>query len=181
MGPPTTLYPADFYFLALIHQWWPKINSLAFQLGWPSPPPGFPVYYSQAWDFIKNNWNYEMEKTIIPIATMSEVTEAIRSFPKIIVDSFYLFKTLLLCLTDSDMTRCFHLTGMNCYTRALANYASPSSGEAYRGRQLTTKFELWVEIFCVPTCFHVRIPKPCPSVRTPRKDIIIASSISVLH
>ena len=44
------------------------------------------------------------------------------------------------------------------------NYASPSSGEAYRGRQLTTNFELWVEIFCVPTCFHMRIPKPSPSV-----------------
>ena len=43
-------------------------------------------------------------------------------------------------------------------------YASPSSGEAYRNRRLTTNFELWVEIFCVPTCFHMRIPKPCPSV-----------------
>ena len=43
-------------------------------------------------------------------------------------------------------------------------YASPSSGEAYRNRRLTTNFELWVEIFCVPTCFHVRIPKPCLSV-----------------
>ena len=64
-----------------------------------------------------------------------------------------------------------------CY----AHYASPSSGEAYRDRQLTTNFELWVEIFCVPTCFHMRIPKPCLSVRTPRKEIIIASSISVLH
>ena len=65
------------------------------------------------------------------------------------------------------------------------HYASPTSGEAYRDRRLTTNFEFWVEIFCVPTCFHVRIPKPClsvrPSVRTPRKDIIIASSISVLH
>ena len=40
-------------------------------------------------------------------------------------------------------------------------YASPSSGEAYRDRRLTTNFELWVEIFCVPTCFHMRIPKPC--------------------
>ena len=49
-------------------------------------------------------------------------------------------------------------------------YASPSSGGAYRDRQLTTNFELWVEIFCVPTCFHVRIPKRvCLSVRTPRK------------
>ena len=27
---------------------------------------------------------------------------------------------------------------------------------AYRDRQLTINFELWVEIFCVPTCFHVR-------------------------
>ena len=44
-------------------------------------------------------------------------------------------------------------------------YASPSSGEAYRDRRLTTNFELWVEIFCVPTCFHMRIPKPCLSVR----------------
>ena len=40
-------------------------------------------------------------------------------------------------------------------------YASPTSGEAYRDRRLTTNLELWVEIFCVPTCFHVRIPKPC--------------------
>ena len=64
------------------------------------------------------------------------------------------------------------------------NYASPSSWEAYRDRQLTTNFEFWVEILCVPTCFHMRIPKPCPSVcpsvRTPRKEITIASSISVL-
>ena len=44
-------------------------------------------------------------------------------------------------------------------------YASPTSGEAYRDRRLTTNFELWVEIFCVSTCFHVRIPKPCLSVR----------------
>ena len=44
------------------------------------------------------------------------------------------------------------------------NYASPSSGEAYRDRQLTPNFEFWVEIFCVPTCFHERIPKPCLSV-----------------
>ena len=38
------------------------------------------------------------------------------------------------------------------------------SGIGYRDRRLTTNFELWVEIFCVPTCFHVRIPKPCLSV-----------------
>ena len=59
-------------------------------------------------------------------------------------------------------------------------YASPTSGEAYKDRRLTTNFELWVEIFCVSTCFHVRIPKPCLSVcpsvrlsvRTPRKEIL---------
>ena len=44
-------------------------------------------------------------------------------------------------------------------------YASPSSVEAYRVWQLTINFELWVEIFCVPTWFHMRIPKPCLSVR----------------
>ena len=43
-------------------------------------------------------------------------------------------------------------------------YDSPTSGEAYRDRQLTTNFEFSVEIFCVLTCFHVRIPKPCLSV-----------------
>ena len=45
------------------------------------------------------------------------------------------------------------------FTASLAIYASPTSGEAYRDRRLTTNFELWVEIFCVPTCFHVTIPK----------------------
>ena len=48
--------------------------------------------------------------------------------------------------------------------RSTSSYASPTTGEAYRDRRLTTNFELWVEIFCVPTCFHVRIPKPCLSV-----------------
>ena len=52
-----------------------------------------------------------------------------------------------------------HNTGNN------SNYASSSSGEVYRDRQLTTNFEFWVEIFHVQTCFHVRIPKPCLSVR----------------
>ena len=31
-------------------------------------------------------------------------------------------------------------------------------------RQLLLNFELWVEFFCVPTCFCMRIPKPCLSV-----------------
>ena len=43
-------------------------------------------------------------------------------------------------------------------------YASPSSGDAYSDRQLTSNFEVGAEIFCVPTCFHMRIPKSCLSV-----------------
>ena len=53
-----------------------------------------------------------------------------------------------------------HIFGLRFYYY----FASPSSGEAYRDRQLTSNFELWVEIFCVSTCFHMRIPKPCLSV-----------------
>ena len=41
-------------------------------------------------------------------------------------------------------------------------------GYAYRDRRLTINFELWVEIFCVPACFHMTIPKPCLSV--PREN-----------
>ena len=52
----------------------------------------------------------------------------------------------------------------SCIVLRCYHYASPTSGEAYRDRRLTTNFELWVEFFCVPTCFHVRIPKPCLSV-----------------
>ena len=59
---------------------------------------------------------------------------------------------------------------LNCWKKTLkmqgvhnftVYYASPTSGEAFRNQRLTTNFELWVEIFCVPTCFHMRIPKPC--------------------
>ena len=65
------------------------------------------------------------------------------------------------------------------------NYASPTSGEAYRDRRLTTNFELWVEIFCVSTCFHMRIPKPCLSVcphpekRNPLCFVNISSTLVV--
>ena len=52
------------------------------------------------------------------------------------------------------------------------NYASPSSRDACSNRQLIPNFELWVEIFCVLTCFHMRIPKPCLSVHLyPEKRI----------
>ena len=60
------------------------------------------------------------------------------------------------------------------------NYASLSSWEAYRDRQLTTNFELKYFV-----CRHVSIwgfQNPvCPSVLNPRKEITMASSISVLH
>ena len=66
-----------------------------------------------------------------------------------------------------------HLCGMS-------NYASPTSGEAYRDRRLTINFEFWVEIFCVPTCFHVRIPKPCLSVRpSVRPSVCLSVRLSV--
>ena len=74
------------------------------------------------------------------------------------------------------------LNNFNWLKDSGVNYASPSSWEAYRDRRLTTNFELSVEIFCVLTCFHVRIPKTvCLSVSTPRKEITLSSSISVLH
>ena len=59
---------------------------------------------------------------------------------------------------------CNYQTLRNFKFMSFPCYASPTSGQAYRDRRLTTNFELWVEIFCVPTCFHVRIPKPCLSV-----------------
>ena len=64
------------------------------------------------------------------------------------------------------------------------HYASPSSGEAYRDRRLTTNFELWVENFLCADMFPCENSKTlsvCPSVLTPRKEITLASSISVLH
>ena len=73
-------------------------------------------------------------------------------------------------MTDEWKRRDIHLTGfisVQKFHPSVAyhyNYASPTFGEAYRDRRLTTNFKLWVEIFCVPTCFHMRIPKPCLSV-----------------
>ena len=79
---------------------------------------------------------------------------------------------------------CFSRKSEDVRISCIIYCASPSSGEAYRDQQLTTNFELWFEIFCVPTRFHVRIPKTLSarlSVRTSRKEITIASSVSVLH
>ena len=62
------------------------------------------------------------------------------------------------------------------------HYASSSSGDAYSNRQLTLNFELWVEIFCVPTCFHMRIPKPCLFVCPyTEKTYHLERSLWVLH
>ena len=46
----------------------------------------------------------------------------------------------------------------------------PVLREANKDRQLTTDFELLVEIFCEPTCFHMRISKPCLSVPHEKKS-----------
>ena len=70
------------------------------------------------------------------------------------------------------------------YLIAFHYYASPSSGEAYRDRQITSNFELWVEIFLCADMFPCEDSKTvsvCLYVRAPRKEITIASSISVLH
>ena len=82
--------------------------------------------------------------------------------------------------TDTKYFSLAHVTDKWVY------YASPSSGEAYRDRRLKLILS-W--IFCVPTCFQMRIPdlclsvcpSVCPSVCSPRKEITLASSISVLH
>ena len=64
-------------------------------------------------------------------------------------------------------------------------YAFLFSFIMHSDRQLILNFELWVEIFCVLTCFHMRIPNSClsvrPSVCTARKEIALDSSISVLQ
>ena len=74
------------------------------------------------------------------------------------------------------------IDGLNMILRCIF-MLRPSSGEAYNDRQLNPNFELWVEIFSVPTCFHVRIPISCmsvrPSVCTRRKEITLASYISL--
>ena len=51
-------------------------------------------------------------------------------------------------------------------------YASLSSGDAYSDRQLTLNIELWDGnfLFCVPTWFHMRIPKSCLSVPREKKS-----------
>ena len=73
------------------------------------------------------------------------------------------------------LTRSYHNFDLQLSIIILTySYAPLSSWEAYRDPQLTTNFKLWVEMFCVPTCFHVRIPKLCLSVRTPRNEITLA-------
>ena len=54
-------------------------------------------------------------------------------------------------------------------------YAFPSSGDAHIDRQLAPNFELRDEIFCMPTCFHMRIPKPSLSAARKPKNLIIFS------
>ena len=89
-----------------------------------------------------------------------------------IFSNLYLDKVALRALRLSEISSILLPTEAH-FVEYNAIYASPTSGEAYRNRRLTTNFELWVEIFCVPTCFHVTIPKPCLSVclSAPREKI----------
>ena len=55
----------------------------------------------------------------------------------------------------------------SAYFLAFNYYASPTSGEAYRNRRLTTNFEFWVEIFLCADIFPCEDSKTvsvCPSV-----------------
>ena len=86
----------------------------------------------------------------------------------------------LICyLTECSLVTAIVVIPWNILEICRFHCASLSSREAYRDWQLTTNFELWVEIFCVPTCSHIRIPKECLPVCIPRNEITIASSISV--
>ena len=110
------------------------------------------------------------------------VSEKIHSVLPVVSEKIH---SVLPVVSDNTFSTVLRVVSDNTFIITCANYASPSSGEAYRDRRLTTNFELWVEIFCVPTCFHMRIPKPCLSVRlsvcTPSEEVTIASSTLVLH
>ena len=93
-------------------------------------------------------------------------------YPRILeeeINNFYVLERILLCVSSfyqdlvilNGFKLFYHQNWYYKLTDAWVNYASLSFGEAYRDRQLTTNFELWVEIFCVSTCFHMRIPKKC--------------------
>ena len=81
------------------------------------------------------------------------------------VTTMYFIGRVTLFFANNSLTE-YRITIeiLHNFFRPWRNYASPTSGKAYRDRRLTINFELWVEIFCVPTCFHVRIPNPCLSV-----------------
>ena len=77
---------------------------------------------------------------------------------------FYCYKNM--CGNES-----YQGVALFCATKRLtSDYASPSSGEAYSDSQLTPNFEFWPEIFCVSTCFHMRIPNSCLSVPREKKS-----------
>ena len=72
-----------------------------------------------------------------------------------ISNSFFELTTFFLN-NSAVWCQCMHGVGGICADKTTFqfNYASPSSGEAYRDRRLTTNFELWGEIF---VCRHVSI------------------------
>ena len=102
----------------------------------------------------------------------------------------YLFEVSLpvyiivfICSFFTCLYYCIFLNFFTCLYYCIY-CASPSSGKAYRDKQLINNFELWVEIFlCADMfpCVDSKTVSVCPSVSTPRKEITIVSSISVLH
>ena len=62
------------------------------------------------------------------------------------------------CLPSQLIFTATHSLYFHCQIHDI--YASPSSGEAYRDRRLTTNFELWVEIFLCADMF------PCEDSKT---------------
>ena len=84
--------------------------------------------------------------------------------------------TYLWCYTSIDSSR------QRLQTIGKLFYASPLSGDAYSDRQLTLILNFELDFF---VCRHVSIwrfrNRVCLFIRTPRKGITLASSISVLH
>ena len=109
---------------------------------------GWTGWIRSYWGVCSINFLYQTLVPIINVLLMfSYIANTLYDDPCLVPDSLYYFIFLNKVKLWKEIS-----------------YASPTSWEAYRDRRLTTNFELWVEIFCVPTCFHVRIRKPCLSV-----------------
>ena len=115
-----------------------------------------------------NRWNHPNFVNTSP--TLVIVTSLERS--SWVATSTWKPKKLIFRYWNSKLNfdLCWRAEIMSSLRRSTSSYASPSSGEAYKDRQLTTNFERWVYIdiyiyFFFFLCrhvstFHARIPKP---------------------